>query len=168
MIDFHTHLLARMDDGAKDDAQSLDMVDDLIAQGVTRIVCTPHFYPYKESIAAFAERRDERFEHLAALCRDRQGLELIKGAEVYCFDTLEYIQDFSPLCIGKTSYILVELPFAGTMSKRVLKILRMITDRHALTPVIAHAERYPSMRIAPQRNIRKLRELGCHNAHPAR
>jgi protein-tyrosine phosphatase len=161
MIDFHTHLLSRMDDGAKDDAQSLDMVDDLIAQGVTTIVCTPHFYPYKESIAAFAERRDERFDHLVEICRDRPGLELVKGAEVYCYDTLEYIRDLSALCIGKTSYILIELPFAGTTSKRVLKILKMITEKYALTPIIAHVERYPPMMFAPQRSIRKFRDLGC-------
>jgi len=161
MIDFHTHLLSHMDDGAKDDTQSQMMVDDLIAQGVTHIICTPHFYPFKESMEEFITRRNARFDKLLELYKGRSGIEFIKGAEVYCSETLEFANDLSALCIGGTSYILVELPFVGTVSERVLKILKLIIDKFALTPVIAHAERYPSMRVAPLRSIRKLRALGC-------
>ncbi|MHB1454421.1 MAG: CpsB/CapC family capsule biosynthesis tyrosine phosphatase [Saccharofermentanales bacterium] len=161
MIDFHTHLLSHMDDGAKDDTQSQMMVDDLIAQGVSQIVCTPHYYPFNESMEEFTARRNARFDKLMELYSGRSEIEFIKGAEVYCSDTLEFASDLSALCIGSTSYILVELPFVGTVSARVQKILSLIIDKFALTPVIAHAERYPSMRIAPLRNIRKLRALGC-------
>ena len=161
MIDFHTHILPQMDDGAKDETQSLRMIDMLMSQGVRRIVCTPHFYPYRESIRDFLLRRDQAFDRIATQCRDREGLELLRGAEVYCGETLEFTSELNALRIGESPFILIELPAIGTLGPRVFKILERIVDHHGLIPVIAHAERYPAIRFTPLRSVRKLRKLGC-------
>ena len=50
MIELHSHLLYGMDDGAGDLDESLRMLTDYAAQGVTEIACTPHLLP--ESLAA--------------------------------------------------------------------------------------------------------------------
>ena len=50
MIDFHTHILPLMDDGSKSIEESIKMLKMLSAQGVKRIVATPHFYANDESV----------------------------------------------------------------------------------------------------------------------
>ena len=44
MIDFHTHILPHLDDGAKNTAMAVEMLGAEKAQGVTTVLCTPHYY----------------------------------------------------------------------------------------------------------------------------
>ena len=44
MIDFHTHILPGIDDGAKDVSVSAAMLEMEKEQGVNEIVLTPHYY----------------------------------------------------------------------------------------------------------------------------
>lgn len=161
MIDFHTHVLPDFDDGPKDDEASRALVEELMAQGVDTIVSTSHFYPDEESPDDFVVRRDGSFCHLEDLCADLDGLTLIQGAEVYCNEMLEIMADFRGLTIGDTSVILVELPNVRTLSPRIMKILKRLSDRHGLTPVIAHVERYPELHRFAARKVKRLRDLGC-------
>jgi protein-tyrosine phosphatase len=43
MIDIHSHILPGIDDGAKDFANSVEIVKELASQGVTDVVATPHY-----------------------------------------------------------------------------------------------------------------------------
>ena len=43
MIDIHTHIVPYVDDGSKSTEDSLALVKEEINQGVTDIICTPHF-----------------------------------------------------------------------------------------------------------------------------
>lgn len=45
MIDIHCHILPGLDDGARDMAQSIAMAQIAAMDGITGIVCTPHFSP---------------------------------------------------------------------------------------------------------------------------
>ena len=42
MIDIHTHVLPGIDDGAQNLQESYEILQALIAQGVTELVATPH------------------------------------------------------------------------------------------------------------------------------
>ena len=55
MIDWHSHILPKLDDGSEDLKQSLDMLAMLAEQGVQRVVATPHFRANKESVDAFLQ-----------------------------------------------------------------------------------------------------------------
>ena len=44
LIDFHTHILPRIDDGSGSSQESLELLALEKEQGVDRIVFTPHFY----------------------------------------------------------------------------------------------------------------------------
>lgn len=161
LVDFHTHLLPGMDDGAADDRQCRALAEALAAQGARKVVCTPHFYPSEESFETFAKRRDRCFQRLLSLCGDIQDIEWIPGAEVYCDGPLAYMSRLPDLGIGGASCILVELPYDRPVTDATRKILHTITDRYSMTPVIAHAERYWSAPLAPLRTVRTLRDLGC-------
>ena len=43
IIDFHSHLLPAIDDGSKDIAMSLEILQETRRQKVRKIVATPHF-----------------------------------------------------------------------------------------------------------------------------
>ena len=45
MIDLHCHMLPGIDDGAPDEATSLEMARIAVADGIETTACTPHIYP---------------------------------------------------------------------------------------------------------------------------
>jgi hypothetical protein len=45
VIDLHCHLLPGIDDGAADEAVSLEMARIAVADGICTTACTPHIYP---------------------------------------------------------------------------------------------------------------------------
>jgi protein-tyrosine phosphatase len=47
MIDMHSHILPGLDDGAADWEQALAMAQVAVADGITEMVCTPHWAPGK-------------------------------------------------------------------------------------------------------------------------
>ena len=86
MIDFHCHILPKMDDGSDSINTSLAMLREEHTQGVNRVVLTPHFYCEEESIEAFLQRRKKAFSALQTAISDHPHAddipELCLGAEV--------------------------------------------------------------------------------------
>lgn len=66
MIDFHTHILPGVDDGAENIETALAMLREEAVQGVNQVFATPHFYADEETPEAFLERRRASFEGLVA------------------------------------------------------------------------------------------------------
>ena len=50
MIDFHTHILPGLDDGAKTLDESIQLLKMEEEQGVDTIVLTPHYYHEREDL----------------------------------------------------------------------------------------------------------------------
>ena len=86
MVDFHCHILPKMDDGSDSINTSLAMLRAEHTQGVNRVVLTPHFYCEEESIEAFLQRRKKAFSALQTAISDQPHTndipELCLGAEV--------------------------------------------------------------------------------------
>ena len=57
MIDFHTHILPGLDDGAKTLDESIQLLKMEEEQGVDTIVLTPHYYHEREDLKSFLQRR---------------------------------------------------------------------------------------------------------------
>ncbi|MDX6543679.1 MAG: protein-tyrosine phosphatase [Gaiellaceae bacterium] len=72
MIDTHCHLLAGVDDGPRTDAEALRLARKLVAEGVTTVLCTPHFSDQFPTPAVVAEERHERLRNELGLV----GIEL--------------------------------------------------------------------------------------------
>ena len=110
MIDIHTHILPHMDDGAKDSATALRMLDMSIAQGVETVVFSPHYYGKSRSPQKFLEARGAMYEHIRA--RIPEGIKTRLAAEVH-FTGVNSIdeEEMCSLAIEGTEYLLVEFPF---------------------------------------------------------
>ena len=67
LIDFHSHILPGIDDGARTPEEALEMLELMAAQGVRRVVSTSHFYPEREEPDSFLARRKKAVEMLGAV-----------------------------------------------------------------------------------------------------
>ena len=57
--DWHSHILPNVDDGSRDVAESLKLLEMLAEQGVGKVIATPHFIADNESVSAFIKRRND-------------------------------------------------------------------------------------------------------------
>lgn len=147
MTDLHTHILPRMDDGAKDVETSLTLLRMEAAQGVDTVVLTPHFYRDREKPSHFLARRAKAAKTLSdALValpeEERKTLpRLALGAEIAWVPNLAEWPELSQLCLGASRHFLLELPFRP-WTDQLINRLYELPGRTGLTPVLAHIERY--------------------------
>ena len=74
MIDIHTHILPRLDDGAKDSRVSIELLKRLQKQGVETVVATPH-YIGNCSIKSFLEKRQNAYNELRHILYEFEPFE---------------------------------------------------------------------------------------------
>ena len=142
VVDFHSHVLPRMDDGCESLAMSLEVLKRARNAGIDLMVGTSHYYHRRESVKSFLERREASLERLrGAMDGDCSGV--IPGAEVAFYFGIEEDPDLERLCIGDTRAILLEMPFDswGVYEKNALSSLCF--DRR-LKVILAHYERFES------------------------
>jgi len=157
MIDFHTHILPGMDDGSRDLEESMAMLRMSEAGGVIKLVATPHFRAAEETVEQFLYRRREAFTLLKeAMAKEGSKAAILLGAEVALFPGLVDVADLEKLALGKSSYILIEMPM-GQWSKSTYVALYAIMLKTGLTPVIAHIDRY--LKGKEQEDAVKIKEL---------
>jgi len=147
MLDFHSHILPAMDDGATDVGVSLDLLRRTKEQGVDGIVASSHFYPENEEPDAFLKRRKEAATVLLRAMRDekRPLPEVYLGAEVAYYPGIGRSLSIRRLAVAGTQTILVEMPFSR-WNPSVLDDLMNLKKTVGLNPVLAHIERYPAYR----------------------
>ena len=82
MIDIHSHILNKIDDGSKDIEMSINMLKKAELSGTTDIIATPHFMrgrfevEYNEVL--------NRVENLKKISRDNNiDINIYAGQEVY-------------------------------------------------------------------------------------
>lgn len=136
--DLHCHILPGIDDGARDVQMTKDLLQEEQRQGIHQVVCTPHFYPDKQSLAEFLDHRQQAFQQISTSA-EAQSVQLRLGAEVAMSLTLQEL-DLRPLVIGSSRYILLEWPF-GSYPLWGDAIVNMAFQQ-GLRPIFAHIERY--------------------------
>ena len=163
MTDLHTHILPGVDDGARTPQDSIAMLQEQFMQGVDTVVLTPHFYPDRESVESFLERRDAAFAELEDTISQlpqeaREALpQRLLGAEVAYVPGLHEADDLRGLCIGNTKHMLLELPFYP-WDTRLIRGLYDVLGHSGVTPVLAHMERY--FAYQGKRMLNEVLELG--------
>ncbi len=145
VVDFHSHILPGVDDGSRSVEQSIAMLKMEAAQGIRKVIATPHFYAQHDKPEHFLKRREEAQRLLQKEMARHPGLpELEIGAEVYYFNGISDSDILSELTIGQKRFILIEMPMAP-WSDRIFRELENIWVKQGLMPVVAHIDRY----IAP-------------------
>ncbi len=157
-VDFHTHILPKMDDGSDSLETSLAMLARLEEQGVCDVVLTPHYYSQREPLERFLARREASFRYLQNTYQGPVRLHL--AAEVYYSDYIFNQEDLSELCLPGTDILLLELPYNKTIDDRFLDQIFRVSSEFDVTLLLAHVERYPSV-IKSRRTLDKLVQIGC-------
>ncbi len=141
-IDFHTHIIPKIDDGANNCDEALHMLASARSAGAESVVLTPH-YLGQMPICDFCKIRDQLITELKQAMKKNDGPfpAILSGAEVYLGSALSENDDVQKLCINGTDTILLELPYTAWSKWHIQEVYHLIA-RQNLTPVIAHVERY--------------------------
>lgn len=144
IADLHSHILPGIDDGSASLAESAALIAILKAQNVPWVAATPHFYPHRDHLDRFLQRREKAAEELKAyLGEDGRTIPVILGAEVYYYPGMSDSEALKKLTYGESPYLLVEMPMSP-WTDAMYRELGRIREKQGLIPVIAHVDRYIS------------------------
>jgi len=155
-IDFHSHILPEMDDGARNTAMSEIMLKSEKQQGIIFTALTSHYFKSAETPEEYLARRQESYGKLMTVYNKDTMPRLMLGAEIEMYRGMSD-GDLSPLCLGDTNILLCEMPpypedfTAEELSELVCQ---------GFVPMIAHFERYFS--TYKERDLRDILSVeGC-------
>ncbi len=152
-IDFHTHILPAIDDGAGKTEESSKMLEELRGQGIEIAVLTPHYYRDEMTVGEFVNTRKEAYSELMTVYNDKIMPRLMLGCECAMWDGMSGA-DLSPLCIEDTNMLMCEMPY--TYRSYIIDELEELKVSGYL-PVIAHIDRY--FKLYERRRIAELCRL---------
>ena len=154
MIDFHSHILPNIDDGATSMEESLRLIKEAKQAGFTKIISTSHYIEeYYES------DEKERKELLNITNKNFQDIELYLGNEIYLTNQMvQLLNDKKASTINNSRYVLFELPMNSKPLTAKETVYRLIENGY--TPIIAHPERYSYVQENPE-YVEELWEMGA-------
>lgn len=144
-LDYHSHILPGCDHGSDSIETSRKQLEMAAMVGIKTVCATPHFYPHKESVHRFLQRRAET----AAFLMDRlpENAPYVQlGAEVLICDGMERLDGLDLLCREGTNELLLEMPFYA-WTEPIWSTLYLLCERQDIQIVLAHADRYPKENI---------------------
>jgi len=152
MIDTHSHILPGLDDGPPDWEQALAMARAAVDDGISEMVCTPHWVPgkYENSREAILQRFAEFEAQLAAA---RIPLKIHPGAELRIDTSIPArLKSGELLTLGNGSgYVLLELP-EETLPDNLREFFWNLQIA-GFRPILSHVERNPVLREHPRRLV---------------
>lgn len=140
MIDIHSHILPGLDDGSPDLITSIRMAELAVAEGIKKMIATPHFIEHNQEIDR--ELIVERVEELNRELAVREiNLTILPGQEILLTPGIpELLQQGKLVTLGdKGMYLLVELPMMSIPLYAEEVIHR--TNLQGCRVILAHPER---------------------------
>lgn len=155
--DIHSHLLAGIDDGAKNLEESLTLIKKLQMAGYTRFVTTPHIMSdfYRNTPEIIREKLAELQQYLQA---NEVNVQIEAAAEYYADEGFMHkVERGDELLTFGNQYILIETGFQD--KPRYLKQAIFDLQTSGYKPVFAHPERYQYL-YEDFKIVEELYELG--------
>ena len=141
VIDLHSHILPGIDDGSVDFDTSVELVKELSSGGVTDVFATPHYVDETIYVSSRDANKELLKELVSRLEKEGVNVKVYLGNEIYITPRiLELLRDKEITVLGKSRYLLVELPMSGDFPGYQDIFLKLI--RSGFYVVLAHPERY--------------------------
>ena len=151
MLDFHNHLIPKVDDGAESIGESEHALATMQGQGIGNVITTPHLraslLKNERGRDIYLERVDSSWQFLSATAAAKfPDVRLERGFEIL-LDIPEIDLGDPRLRLAKSMFALVEFPFLSIPphSDRVLFDIKM----QRYVPIVAHPERYRDIQDNP-------------------
>ncbi len=158
-IDIHCHILPGVDDGARDEKESLGMLRTAAQEGIGTVILTPHQKPQQHCVSPEGLHR-----RMGALQRraEEEGIniKLYPGGELFYRQSLvKELQEESLCTLAGSRYVLVE--FYPQEEYRYIRdgLYSLLVSGYL--PVAAHVERYVQV-CEKQERLEELLDMGCY------
>ncbi len=157
--DIHIHILPGVDDGSKNIDMSMEMLRHAYAEGIRRIIATPHNKPMHRNVGR------KKMQELLDLLRMKMEqedieIELYPGNELYYREgSVECLERGEAATLADSRYVLLE--FVPTDSWEYIRDGVNTMLMAGYRPILAHIERYQEVCRDMERAIR-LRRMGCY------
>ncbi len=140
MVDMHCHILPGVDDGAGSPEEALQMLKIAEKEGITHMICTPHYKNHRKSVAG--EALSEAFHNFQKMAAEHGcKIQLYLGNEVFYFRELEQAVDDGLVHeMNESSHMLIE--FHPQETFRAMQHSLYDVSSLGYVPILAHAERY--------------------------
>ena len=178
LFDLHCHLLPYADDGAGDMEEARELIRQEYEQGVRTIVITTHL---REQMFSTPVSRIQKHYHAllqwVRQAEDLKELRIYQSREYYCderfhallsgyaagqkeiaYDDMIYFPGEEILPFGSKKCILMEFSTRRNQEEEIQKYTKEALAA-GLTPVLAHAERYPAVQTNPD-ILQQLKKMG--------
>lgn len=152
LCDIHNHLLPALDDGSKNVAMSLDMLEGFVSLGITSVIPTPHVY--QDLYPNTPTTIKNAFDLLSAESSKIDYPKMNSYGAEYMIDEvfMNKLQNNMPSLLLNSTYLLVEISFFSETTMLVNAGFTLLQNN--ITPILAHPERYHSIKT-----IKEYKEL---------
>lgn len=148
MIDFHTHIIPQIDDGARSIEETFNIIKEAKEVGFGKIISTSHYV-----IEQYEENEFQRKHLLQAIQKTTDqiigNVELYLGSEIYINSNMdELLKQKEASTINGSQYVLFEL----SLKRKPLNLQETIYTliENGYKPIIAHPERYEFVQENPE------------------
>lgn len=154
VTDIHCHLIPYVDDGAASFDEMKRLLQMEYADGVRRIILTPHFRP---DLFEASPGRIRRYYELTKQEADKMGIQAYLGYECYrSSELLDSLKRNKGRTMNGGKYVLIE--FAPQDLFQTIRNFLYELLANSYIPILAHVERYVECRDLER--IRELSEMG--------
>ena len=154
MIDFHSHIIPKIDDGSSSVEETVKMMEEAKKVGFTKVIATSH---YIEEYYEYSD--EERTEFLEDLQSHIKDIEIYLGSEIYITPNIvELVKNKQASTMNNSKYVLFELPMNSRTVSTKETIYTLMSN--GFIPIIAHPERYSYVQERPE-YIEELVEMGA-------
>jgi protein-tyrosine phosphatase len=167
MIDIHSHILFGLDDGAKNEEESIGMAGAYAELGFETVVASSHIIEKSLNLITRQNIRD-RAEYVNGRIAGN-GVKIVPGAEYYLDQPFAGLAErLWPISdINDSGYVLAEMPTLFIPENMGVCSLNHKTENPELRKklpyifiIIAHPERNQEVIKKPEANVRRLKEQG--------
>lgn len=147
MIDIHSHIIPKIDDGSQSFEESYSIFEEASKAGFTAIISTSHYIEGYNEMNSI--KRHAWVQAMNKILEENEiELQLYSGAEIYVTPNMvSLLKEKKAATLADSRYVLFELPI-NTNIKYLEEIIFQIQSA-GLVPIIAHPERYEYVQKEP-------------------